>query len=570
MEWAIDPRSSGVLHVGLVAASVTETTVRGIVATLTAIPRRHSTVCVHVTHPGTAYSTLELAELVRALSDCFEHCPCLEWSLVGVQRAPALESLATLWRDAWCTATPRPRRIRLHVDGHHATAMAGLRVLEPYLTGIHVRAKRVAPNLVTMLGTFTMLTAISLDKMLSSWSRHLLATFLAMLAPMHATRHAMLPHLTALSLCDNSFDSTDVIAIASTVRYHRTLTDLSLAYSLPPMTVEMGAWLVAGLFQSPYSRLQSLNVSGMRIGLVEAHAMANSNHLVRRCTADNDCAAEPVPPGLYAISATVTRREDDGWHVSPGMSVVEVITSNAAQVAVSVPTQGGMAWIDRALLVHRHDVEGSGGLMALVMDDLVSADPVLVQCPALRELDIKACRLADASPFVQTWCSPPQSRLVRLNLSKNPVGAVGAAAIFRALRWTNLQALDMSNCHMGESTLAALDHALQNNAQLQEIVLDATEAVDQLAKAHHGRPLHTLPLPADVKAAFCQALFRMHQRAALDPSIVRAIFQMAAPVVHRRIVPTPSHDRHQSNLYRRVGWQVMCYDGCAPALSTTM
>ncbi|ETV97254.1 hypothetical protein, variant [Aphanomyces invadans] len=493
MEWAIDPRSSGVLHVALVAASVTETTVRGIVASLTAIPRRHSTVCVHVTHPGTAYSTLELAELVRALSDCFEHCPCLEWSLVGVQSAPALESLATLWRDAWCTATPRPRRIRLHVDGHHATAMAGLHVLEPYLTGIHVRAKRVAPNLVTMLGTFTMLTAISLDKMLSSWSRHLLATFLAMLAPMHATRHAMLPHLTALSLCDNSFDSTDVIAIASTVRYHRTLTDLSLAYSLPPMTVEMGAWLVAGLFQSPYSRLQSLNVSGMRIGLVEAHAMANSNHLVRRCTADNDCAAEPVPPGLYAISATVTRREDDGWHVSPGMSVVEVITSNAAQVAVSVPTQGGMAWIDRALLVHRHDVEGSGGLMALVMDDLVSADPVLVhvlacvparhrlerlrtrrytlttdelrevlvQCPALRELDIKACRLADASPFVQTWCSPPQSRLVRLNLSKNPVGAVGAAAIFRALRWTNLQALDMSNCHMGESTLAALDHALQ-------------------------------------------------------------------------------------------------------------
>ncbi|RHY13509.1 hypothetical protein DYB32_010921, partial [Aphanomyces invadans] len=311
-----------------------------------------------------------------------------------------------------------------------------------------------------------------LDKMLSSWSRHLLATFLAMLAPMHTTsqRHAMLPHLTALSLCDNSFDSTDVIAIASTVRYHRTLTDLSLAYSLPPMTVEMGAWLVAGLFQSPYSRLQSLNVSGMRIGLVEAHAMANSNHLV------------------------------------------------------------------------------------------------LVQCPALRELDIKACRLADASPFVQTWCFPPQSRLMRLNLSKNPVGAVGAAGIFRALRWTNLQALDMSNCHMGESTLAALDHALQNNAQLQEIVLDATDAVDQLAKAHHGRPLHTLPLPADVKAAFCHALFRiMHQRAALDPSIVRAIFQWAAPVVHRRIVPTPSHDRHQSNLYRRVGWQVMCYEGLCPS-----
>ncbi|ETV72226.1 hypothetical protein, variant [Aphanomyces astaci] len=433
-----------------------------------------------------------------------------------------------------------------------------------------------------------MLTELCLAKTFSSWNRHVLASFLTKLAPYPRSRkqHTYLPYLTTLSLTNNMFNADDVVGLVTALRYHDTLRHLSLAYSLPHMTAKTGQWISAGLLHSPYSNLQSLNLSGLSIHQDAAHAMIGCHDLSDVAPPPPNIAHgvphSPVPRGLYAIPATILLQHHGNWQISSHSSStynVEVVCSTALDVAVVVPG-GGIVWLDRYKFPMQQlcpDVKQQAHkdkhMRELVLDDLTSANvvvPLLTSfpnvrslqrlrlrryglttdelrevlrcCPLLVALDLQACQLSDVSPLIEAWRSPPYpSVLQRLNVAKNVLGLVGATAIFQSLaECPHLQVLDISHNCIGSSALDTLHDALQDNHTLQTITIDATPEGDALSKDHHGTPLHVLPLSVEVQQACFHALYRkLEHQHMLDPSVVRSIFQFAAPTVYRRVRQVP-------------------------------
>ncbi|KAF0690298.1 Aste57867_18324 [Aphanomyces stellatus] len=580
MQCSLDRTLDGVLHVVL-RPNLSLANLQVAIDGLATIPRRHASHSVHLSQPLTAFSLDLWTALIPALARVLAHCPHIDWDLSG-GKIPPLEFLVSLYVQSLDHRHGSPSRLSVAVGGDKLLGadVLALERLRPLLHGLRVRHyKHVSPSLLGVVGRLDQLVHLDLSRFFTVRHPLLFDAFLTLLAPFRA---CSLPRLTHLSLHDNAFSKADVTALASTLRYHPTLQHLSLAFAMPTMDIDMGRWLAFALLQSPHNAtLTSLNLSGLPFqhDVLDAMAhfqlasfVASTTTDIEAATAMRQCSiTSSIATGLHHIT-----HPTDGHR-----TIAEVVAWQQTLACVVLPRQG-FVWLDQQLVHGAIDAPAPPrrlGLCELIFDDLKPAGlllplldmlptrdrldrlrlrrygltgpelhELLVRCPGLLELDLKACQLTDISSLVQMWREASHP-LQRLHLAKNLIGATGAVHLAGALSWSHLTDLDISKNLIGDIGITALHEALQDNQTLVRLTVD-TAAASGAEKAfldHHvDEPLYVTRLPVDVKYLFVGMLHQKHKCMAvdtqqslwhqvLDPSLIARIFEFAATLVTRRV-----------------------------------
>ncbi|KDO30896.1 hypothetical protein SPRG_04799 [Saprolegnia parasitica CBS 223.65] len=483
---------------------------------------------------------------------------------------------------------PHGCRLRLTLTGLRLTTadVEALRHLAPVLDGLCLResipSASVARAFVDSLGAFSELVVLDLSKMFfARRDPSLFQRFVTHVTTPTPQTTCIWPRLTSLSLEHNAFPADDVVALLSALLYSTSLTHLSLAYSLPPVDTNLGAWLLRTILRNPSSSIRSLNLAGLSLQHDIASTLATARPDQLWLLASPPLMPVNIPDGAFValprsvvVHGSMTSSAPLSLKLRP--SIVQVIGSTPTSMAVLLPGHG-VGFIDRDAVGDAstmRDVSTTGCLSELVLDDLkphgilppllhllrvpaelsslrlrryrataTEIEALVDVCSGLRALDLKACRLNDVTVLL-----PALPHLEQLNLYKNLIGAVGAVRLARALETAPvLRSLNVARNLIGELGLAALAVALETNRTLEHITLD-----DLSLEARFGNVLLRVePLTMEARWACVQALTWRHQRSAtsthavtvysqlLDPTLMQHIFGYASQAICRTISQRP-------------------------------
>ncbi|OQR82405.1 hypothetical protein ACHHYP_16091 [Achlya hypogyna] len=548
---------------------------------MTTCSRKETTPGVEVSMARSAYSEAVFEAVVHHAATTFRHAA---YVTINLAHATLPSGGFTVLSDRLLLT--RFTHLRLNLTGLRLSVadVHALLRLAPILEGLTLREGVLAPDvlgtLVDSLGSMTQLKTLDLSKVFFvRRSPRLFRQFVA-----HATTPApgaptAWPLLASLYLEHNALPTEDTIALLSALAYAPSLTHLSLAYSVPTVDLQLGAWLALTLLHNPLktSPVTSVNLAGISIQHDVALSLATAP--VAAHLADGQLMDLGLPRFVAAPPGTVIY--GSGLPVPRCPSVLQVLGATASHAAVLVPGHGvahlaleavGPAVVPRLL--------SAAYCEQLVLDDLKPAGillpalhllpaphrlrslrlrryalatgeaPALVQlCTGLRALDLKACRVTDIMGLL-----PALPRLMHLNLHKNLIGATGAVHLAGALRETTTQlvSLNVSRNMIGEVGLTAIGSALVTNRALECLVIDnCTEPALRTAilQQHLNVVLRVISLDAEAKWAFVLALTWLHRRSVgkaatektrysqlLDPTLMQNIIEFAGSPIVRCIV----------------------------------